>query len=591
MTVATPRAAPNREQSAARRLPAWAYLLPAALLPIAVFFPRLLHGGFASDDWSNLAAFSAAPLDESIDKFAAAPFGYRSLLPVYAHVYTAVLADHITGYMALSLLSIVVFAVLIAMLLRRVGVVPWVAGFAAGLGAIFPYATITKIWFTSHFGHVSGAFGVGGVLVALRGLRAKGWWRQAAWHAVALVLYLVSVLMYEITMPFLAGAGLLYLWVIARGRVADGRPWRGEWWPTYRGGLIRWAADLVVLGGWYLQLGSAAPAEDPNFNLAHRLGLILGDGAKTFAGGFVPFLAAERNPATGEIVYSGALFTPSQVTVVCAGVAAVAVLSLLVGVVVGGRFAALRYWGVGILLATALGFAGWLAIIPANDYYRPVPSSIDALRVNVLAAFGLAGAVVCVVGALGTLAGALVGERGGSGVRTVTIALGITFVVVGYWRHAHSEVRIWNDANEQARATLDATKEALGPSPKRGTTVLLTDSVEYLPGGAEVFFVPWAFNGALRAMYDDPTLVGVTHYANERIQCRADGVAPYGTFYWRDHPGKSVPYGDTAVFVRTQPVRTWRITDRKTCQRAVREAGLAAYEPGPDAAPFGEPTS
>ena len=70
------------------------------------------------------------------------------------------------------------------------------------------------------------ALALAGILVALRGLERRSW----PLHACAGLLYLASILAYEVTLPLVAAAGVLY--TIRYG-------WRAARWP--------WLADIAVV--------------------------------------------------------------------------------------------------------------------------------------------------------------------------------------------------------------------------------------------------------------------------------------------------------------------------------------------------------
>lgn len=554
------------------------YLLFPLLVPLLTFLPRIAHGGFTGDDWSNRAIAGNTPASTYLDTIWDAPISHRALHPFYVNLYDTAFGDHHRLYLLWAVATGCVLGTLVAVLLARVGVPRWAAAAVGTLGVIFPYSSMTKIWFTAHIGHVSTIFAVVGLLVALRGLGRSTLWAQVAHHSIALVLFLLSLDLYEIALPLILLSGAFYATATWR---ATADPAARVSLRTYRWVGVRWALDVVLVLLWYISIKShTVIGEDTTTSTFDRLRMIGGDGAKTLLGAFVPFLAQEHQP-NGAPIYSGAWFGLTAALIVLAALVAFGVLAVM-----GTRWApeslaaraGLGRWGAGLLIAIAAAFLGWLAIVPANDYYRPVPFDSPALRVNVLAAFGLAAVVVTVVGALAGLAGTYLADRRPArrpgGVPAGTILGAVLLLAVGlvYTRHIRSEIRVWNQASTQQIHVLGAVQTALGPHPAHGTVVVLTDQPEYIADGAEVFYTSWSFNGALESQYHDPTLVGVQHRTVAQYRCAPQGLIPYYVQY-RVGQDAPIPYSK-AVLVSTATARARRMSDPASCRAALRAAGL-----------------
>ena len=542
----------------------WA-LLPL-LAGLLVFGPRITGGGFTADDWSNRAFHMSVA---EVPNFQGEPFSHRWLHLPYASIYDEAFGSATWAYLLWGVFTAGLLGVLVVQLLRRLGVPAPAAAAVGTLGVVFPYASITKIWFTAHVGHVSGALVVGGLLVALRGIDLGGR-RGAALHGLAGVLFLTSLFLYEIALGLVLVSGPVYLVYARRGRSRAA---------AVRAAAPRWAFDLALVGFFYLRARAGTNFGGQSTTpLADRLQLLVEDGARNVLGAFVPFLADEVRD-DGNPIYSGAWFDvgPSLA-------ALVAVLVFGVALVVSGRArrfaeAGARRWGVGVLLSVVAAFLGWLAIVPANDYYRPVPLDTEALRVNVLAAFGLAAVVVTTVGGGLSVLRALAPQIPR---RWTAVAGGaaLLLVAVTYVRHVQFEVKIWNQASDEQLRVVDATTAALGPAADdEGLKVVLTDNRNFVPGGAEIFFTSWSLPGALRTKTRNFGLEAVPYRPAGQYQCRDEGLALFHLQYrFRQPDVQPLSYGPTTYVVSVERRRSWRVTSQKQCDRLLRSLGLQVLD-------------
>jgi hypothetical protein len=140
-----------------------------------------------------------------------------------------------------------------------------------------------------------------------------------------------------------------------------------------------------------------------------------------------------------------------------------------------------------------------------------VPTSAATNRINVLAAFGIAGVVVCTFGSLAHLV-RIAWRRGPQPVATIATAFVLLLVAGAYARHDRSEVDLWNQATDAQKQILGSVGAAYAPgAPPPGTKVFLTDNEEYIADGAEVFYNSWvspppcAWSFATRALVVPPT--------------------------------------------------------------------------------------
>ncbi|HXS47846.1 MAG TPA: hypothetical protein VN756_10330, partial [Solirubrobacterales bacterium] len=203
--------------------------LGLATVALLVYLPHIQDGGFYSDDWADAAARFYPPggpgLDNVLSYFSGL-FPYRPALILYIPLkYYVFGAD-----MALQLAWTVALGVIVATLLYgilRFFNVPWYhAWLIAALTLVYPWFDSTRFWEAASLSTFAIALALGGLWVALVGLVRRSW----PLHACAAVLYLVSILAYEITLPMIAAAGLLYVFRFG--------------WRNARG---RWGVDLVVV--------------------------------------------------------------------------------------------------------------------------------------------------------------------------------------------------------------------------------------------------------------------------------------------------------------------------------------------------------
>lgn len=577
--------------------------IPASMIPVltslVVFWPRITDGGFTIDDWSNRATLLHSTWHDQLSVFLHDPIGHRTLAWPYASVYNIVLGDHPRLSILWAVVSAGVLGTLIAQLLFRCGAPRWAATAVGTLGAIFPYATVTKIWFTAHFGHISGALAVVGVLLALRGLRSTAPAARVAWHVSALVLYLASLLLYEIALPIVVGSLAFYLAAIRFNRhrsQSHQDSTSGE--PPYRRAVIRWIVDLAVVGLWYSQLGKTRFA-NPDFSLVDRVATIGSDGLRNIAGSFAPFLAVESRPGQ-PIAYSGAWLSNSLTAVIVGAVITLAVLCIIAPAMakrngptrLGEQARRALPWGVAILVAIVAAYLAWIPILKATDYYRPLPQNSAALRVNVIAAFALAAVVVSTIGALVEVLTVLSrSEKQARSMQAAAISLALVAVAVPYCTHARSEIRLWNSASAMQRKILDSIRLMFDGKPPSGTTVMLTDTPAHLADDAEVFGASWTLRGALQSEFNDPTLDGVAHHPAETVFCARGHVLPFNVQYWNDREPTARPKYDKTYFVSISDLKSRRITDVRSCEEAAEEFSIRRYRRLTEAPPIGEPNS
>ena len=508
------------------------------LLAAAVFGPHVSGWGAFSDDWADAAGrFYPAGGDSfgNVMSNFSATFGYRPVLVVYTPLKYFLLGANMSAQFAWTIALGVLISVLLFGILRRLGVPAPHAGAIAALALIYPWFDSTRLWESANPAPLSISLAMAGFWVALVGLDRRSW----RLHAVALALYLVSVLAYELTLPLIMVAGVVYTvragWVQAR---------------------LRWAADVtvVIAGGLWVGTHTTRTVSGISADLSH-LGEIV-EGAGTIVARTVLPLGQDSHK-TLALVALAALFA--------AGVVVYALQR-------SGRSGASPSWGLREWLLLALTGAcvaalGWLIFIPADPYYTPSVFGVTN-RVNGLAGYGL---VILAYAAIGTgcnlFASLVPAARRLAPVAPLVFAL---LLAAAYVQVLDRHIRLWESAAEIQRQGIRTLKAAYPRLPPN-SVVFTSGFPVNRTAGVPIFSAPWDVNGMVKLEYGDGTLSGYPMLEGMAVDCRPDGVALEGS----DAPAVAAPYGDARLIdLETGEHSTPR--DRRQC-RAV----AGRYVPGP----------
>lgn len=509
--------------------------LGLAVLAALAFIPHIRHGGFYLDDWSNAAGALHPPggdgAGNALSYFADLTI-YRPVLVVYVPLTYFVFGMN----MALHLIWAVVLALVVAGLLygvlRTLGV-PWVhAGMISALTIVYPWFDSTRLWATADQVSLSVAFAFAGLWIALAGL-SRG---RPKWHAVAAVFYLLSILTYEVTLPLIVAAGVLYTL-------------RSGW----RAARLRWAADLAVaaIGGFWVGTHTQRTTSSLAGDWSHLKQIVEGSG--TLLGKTLLPLGAQRT------------------SLVLAYVSLVLLIGIAVRFLLANRFSPDRGWGLdGWLKLSIAGLAlaalGWFMFIPADPYYTP---SIYGMtnRVNGLAGIGL---IVAVYGSFG-IVGALVAQAR-SALATIGLALTLMLGValgIAYVDVLRRHSTIWDAAFVAERTGIDELRSRF-PSLPSETTVFVAGYPANQTLGVTIFGATWDVDGMVKTEYDDGTLWAYPVLPGFELACLDQGVGLKGT----GAPEKAAPYGTALLVDLGKGAHSWP-RSRKACQQVA-----ADYAPG-----------
>lgn len=508
------------------------------LLAAVVFGPHVSGWGFFSDDWGDSAGRYYPPGGESfshvVDYFANT-FSYRPVLVVFQPLKYFLLGDSMPAQFAWTVLLGVAISTMLYGVLRTLGV-PWVhAGMIAALALIYPWFDSIRLWESANPGPLSIALALAGFWVALEGLRRRSW----RWHAVALVLYLVSILAYELTLPLILAAGLVYTlrvgWVEAR---------------------VRWAADVCVAIAGGLWIGTHT--------------------TRTVSGGLSAYVDHGREIVEGGGTLVARTFLPvgesSRTGLMLSLVALLLAAGLVVYILRRPRIEAREGWGLRqwlVLALTGLCVAalGWAIFIPADPYYTPAIFGVTN-RVNGLAGYGLVMLAYATVGVVFSA----IAELLPPGRRFVAVATVFAAVLLGaaYLRTLDRHISLWESAYDTQRQGI-ATMKKRYPNLPEGTTVFTSGFPAYETVGVPVFAAVWDMNGMIKLEYDDGSLSAYPMLEGMSVVCEAEGAGLQSP----GSPPTLAPYGK-ARFLNLGNGEATTPKTRRQCQAAAQ-----SFVPGP----------
>jgi hypothetical protein len=513
------------------------------ILAFAVFGPHLSRGGFTLDDW----AFAAdSERYGGIFNFAHRLLGDDGLVGVrgrplqalyFSTTYT-VFGATAGLHLALAVLLGAAMSVLLYALLRNLAVEPLHAGAIATLVLVFPAADAPRLWPAAAPAELTIAIFIGGLLLALRGLRSSG--RPALlYHAGALALYAASLLTYELTFGAILLTGLVY-----RLRA----PWRRV--------IPRWGADLVLVA----------------------VGLVYVHGVRGSAG-IVSTHQQIENAKTfqheARTLLSSLGITNGQPRLDLKLVALVLLAAVVLVRFLSQRDVArrdLRRWLVVSLAGLLAIGAGYLAVIPSSGR-NPLDAGFGN-RINIAAAIGYTLLIYAIVALLATMVVRAVAQfRPVPSPRAwaAGLALAGALMVGALWVHRVREDRIaWDQAHSVQERTLAVLRASPRPAP--GSTIYTFGVPGGTAPGVVAFGAPFDLVGAVRLLWHDQTLFANPSPSLERgfygntggdwgIDCTRASVRPRAGFAI----GGPAPYGK-AVFVDVPAARSVVVRSRSQCR-------------------------
>jgi hypothetical protein len=466
-------------------LVAWGLL---GVLAIVAYLGHVRSGGFYLDDWSNgaLSLHSGGNFFDVLHRYWDLT-SYRPVLVLYVPLTYQLFGAHMGLHLAWAAgLSVCVSALLYGVL-RTLTMARVHAWMIAALLLIFPWSDATRMWATAAQITLSMSFAFGGIWLALLSVER----RRRRLQVLSLLLYALSVLTYEVTLPVLLLAGSLYVLKA---------PWSVAW--------RRWAVDVAVLGLCGLWVGTQTNRDSAGLHADFEHLRQIFD-------------------AGGVMLGRGVLATGPQRTalalclLLAAGLAALALGRLLADP--ERRSDALRWLGFGVG-GVVVAAAGWVMFIPADPYYTPSPYGVTN-RVNGLAGTGIVLAAYSCAAIIGLVVSAVVARiRTSAPGRTpalagtlVTVALGVALGAT-YLDVIHRHSKIWNDAYKAEAAGLGQIRGHFRDLPK-GTVLYVAGYPEYQTLGVPIFSSTWDVNGMVRMQYRDGSLSAFPVFYGMKVAC------------------------------------------------------------------------
>lgn len=531
--------APSPDRRRARRKELLIALLAFAVLGALAYWSHFRHGGFYSDDWADIAAtlHGSGGVSGTLSYYSEL-FPYRPGLIIYVPLKYWVLGADPAAQLALAVALAVAVSWLAYGILRKLSVPPIHAWMIGALALVFPWADSTKLWEAASLPSVAMIFALAGLWIALIGLERKSW----RLHLVAAALFLVSILVYEITLPLIAAMGILY-------------GLRAGWRRTWR----LWALDLavVVAAGIWNRSHTNREVSSLSGDVHHAGEIVKNSG--TLLGRTVWPLGAHSHTTVMLLAL-----------LVVFGVGTAAYLTRRERWATDGW--GLREWlllGGGGLVVAALG---WCMFIPANPYYTPSVLG-DVNRVNAIACIGLVMTAYAAAGIVVTLVAGLLpsGRRS----RFAWLAVPALAVVLGaaYVHVLDRHITIWDDAYANQLAAFENVERA-DPHPADGTVFYLAGAPAFEAPAVPIFESEWTFGGMVKSRYANDTLNGYSATPWLSFACTPDGVELVGS---AGAQPPVTPYGN-AILVNAGTGNHDRPRDQAACEKVIGEYGQGPTE-------------
>lgn len=532
------------------RVPRWLQLLGCfavlAIVAGVIFGPHFSGWGFFLDDWGDAANRyfpTGGASFSNVMEVASKNFGYRPVLVLFTPLKYSILGPHMGLQFAWTVLVAVLIGTMLYAVLTRLGV-PWYhAGSIATLTLVWPWFDSTRLWESANPGPLSIAIALAGFLIALIGLDRRSW----RLHAVAAVTYLIAVLTYELVLPLILFAGVVYTFRAG---------WREARW--------RWAADIVaaVAGGIWVGTHTTRTVSGLSGDITH-LGEIIEGGEVIIARTFLPL---------GDHNRTGLMLTIVAV-ILAAGIALLLWRRRAAGAT--GTTATegdARGWGlIQWLILAGVGLAvavlGWTIFIPADPYYTPSVFGITN-RVNALAGYGLVMLAYATIGIVVTMVAAALPRLA----RWVPVAT-VGFAIVLGASYVHTldrHIGLWEDSNTLQHQAISQIKKTY-PTMPDGTTLFTSGFPAYFTLGVPIFSATWDEYGMIRLEYENDTLAAYPMLEGMSVHCGPEGVSLSGP----GAPPVTAPYGKAKL------LDLGNGDHAAPASRGQCEAVAGSYVPGP----------
>jgi hypothetical protein len=511
----------------------WELVACAALLALvgaAAFGSHVRDGGFYNDDWAFASTFAFAPEPGLLGAIRAFDwYSFRPVSMLYLPATYEAFGMRAELHLALVALTAVALSAMLYWLLRTLGMERLHAGAVASLVLLFPASDANRLWAAAGIALPAIALYLAGAVLALKGLAASGR-RAVAFHAGAILLYLLSVMTYEIA----AGAILLSVLLYRL---------RGGW----RAALPRWLLDVAAVVPVLLLVTSGSWNEpQPLGTSVRHAGTVADEAVTVLADATVPF----GDPDTGVVIALLALVAATGALVWRRRPPADPV----------GR--ELRRW-LSVALAAICAIAvGYAIFIPADpDSYSPLMPG-QGNRVNGLAAIGF----VLLIYALAMVAATLVTQRARRW-REWSTGVAIVLALVlgwGWLQRIEADIGDWDrSAAVQADVVTRIDRAVAAPWPEM--TIYAVRLPTLAAPGVPIFAATWDLAGALALEWDEPSISAYPAVPRTSFACGGREISAEN---WLDaFDPQTAEYG-RAVIVDVAASRAVRVRNRAACVSA-----------------------
>jgi hypothetical protein len=491
---------------------------------IAAYGAYVLHGGFYSDDWANAAGYRLADSQhywsnvQDLHRI----LGGRPILALLLPVPHALFGLHPSLHLGLALGIGIATSLCYYLFLRTLSMAALHAGAISVLVLLFPWSDAIRLWSTASLNALSVCFFLLGAVLALRGLKRHGG-SAIAMHAGAVVLYVLSVLTYEVAAAAALLVGFLYL---GRAPVAAA--------------ARRWLIDILAVSGALVYSLTSTVTTRHVGSLGQRI-----DDLRRFVRESVRLFSSALVPA-----HTWGTAIAVVLLLAVGGVVTVAILQLR-----RAPRPQLRYW-LSVSGIAAVGIAAAYFMFLGSYLYPLNPGT--GTRANVFAALGWCTLIYAVV-ALGAelVAGA---RPWASKLALVTIAV----IAVGYGIRVHDDESAWRRASTLQHGLLATVDPKLQRLPRRATLFTFNYPAE-VSLGIPIFDRSWDLNGAVQLAADDQAVHAYPVYRGVVVHCGRRGVTVNGPGSYGTKPGG---YG-RAVFFNVPSGEEQPIRGPRGCARAV----------------------
>lgn len=465
------------------------------LIAVLVYGENARDGGWVGDAWLTRAWYVLYPHNDffaTVGHFL--DLNSMSARPANA-VYRVALNEWFGGdteaWFAWQIASCVCMCFAIYALLRELGLAFLDATAIVVLLAIFPASA--AIWLWSPVVHASLAIALAavGFLLALRAFRAEGR-RRLALHLASLLLFLLSLLLYEVCLPLILASFLLYALQAPKRQAAR-----------------RWLVDCAVVVP--LALLVSGPSESRGQDVAGSFSHAIDMATELPTLLFEKLLPFESAPWLAALALA-ALYAWGLRTML-----------RRVDDRVGPRLRRLFAVNAAGVVVIALGY---LVYVPGLDYYHPLATGIGD-RVNAIPALGWVLFLYSLVAVLATLLTQRLQRRQTAVVLltgSLAVALGISWLAP-----IADESRAYVAATEEGDRVLEVVERAV-PDPPRGSAIWTFGQPVEISPGVPVFANYWNMTGAVALSYHDRHIRSFVALPGTSFECRADGVVPGGNF-------------------------------------------------------------